>query len=415
MLQLKQPAIALAIGALLAACGGPQDQASPVTQSRSSSQQQLPPAPLDDTTRIGAGIDFTAALHADGTVYAWGSNQYGQLGQPGNGMSPTPMLVAGLSGVKALAAGGYHAAALRQDGTVWAWGNNSYGQLGNGGLSNTQGKPMQVPGMSQVITVSAGYTHNLAVTSDGTAWGWGRNGAISQARAVPVQGLSAVLAASAGTDFSLVINHDNTVSGWGDNRYGQLATRAIKTYASAPVLIAGLNDIVAVAAGGSHALALSRDGQVWAWGNNSFDQLGTKPGNSVAPHPVKGLPEPDPANPVRAIAAGTLNSAVLYADGSVWMWGSNLYGQFGDGKSHSSSKPVLVSPVAGVAGVALGHGYTSVLAKDGSAFGMGQNAKGQLGNNTTSNARVPVQVVGRSGVGVLNLGASSSVGTSSAR
>jgi alpha-tubulin suppressor-like RCC1 family protein len=136
MLKHKQSAIAIAIGTLLAGCGGGdiQGQSAAVSQSRSSAQLVVA-APLEDSSRIAAGVDFSAALHADGTVFAWGSNTFGQLGQPGYGMSTTPVPVAGISGVRAIAAGGYHATAVLQNGTVWAWGNNSYGQLGNGGLS----------------------------------------------------------------------------------------------------------------------------------------------------------------------------------------------------------------------------------------------------------------------------------------
>lgn len=405
MRKLKPSATALAVAALLAACGGAQDEASPVIQARSSSQQ-LPPAPLEDTARLSAGDNFTVALHANGTVYVWGNNVYGQLGNGGGGSSPYPVLIAGLSGVKAVEAGNSHVTALHQDGTVWAWGNNSYGQMGDGTVSARQ-RPMQVPGMSNVRTVSAGFGHNLAVTTDGTAWGWGRRGAASQqATPAPVPGLSPVLAASAGNDFSLVVNLDNTVSGWGDNRYGQLGSRTIKSFAPTPVRIEGLANIVAISAGETHALALARDGQVWAWGNNSYDQLGTNAGSSVTPRPVKGLPAPNPSNPIRAIVASAYNSAALYADGSVWMWGSNMAGQLGDGNLRFSSKPVLVASVANVAAVSNGYAFTAVLGKDGSAFGMGANSSGQLGNNTMTSSRVPVQVVGRSGVGVLDLGKS---------
>ncbi len=407
MLKHKQSAIAIAIGALLAGCGGGDSQSpsAAVSQSRSSAQL-LAPAPLEDSSRIAAGVDFSAALHADGTVFAWGSNAYGQLGQAGNGMSPAPAPVAGMSGVKAIAAGGYHATAVLQNGTVWAWGNNTYGQLGNGGLSIGRERPAQVLGISNVKAISAGYAHNLAVTNDGTAWGWGRSSGSLQPLAAPVRGLSPVLAASAGAEFSLVINRDNSVSGWGDNSYGQLGSRASKVYVKQPVRIAGLENIVAVSAGNTHALALSRSGAVWAWGSDDYGQLGTHAGNSASPKQVAGLPAPNSANPIRSILAGALNSAVVYADGSVWMWGSNLYGQYGDGSTRSSSKPIRVDALADAGGVALGNGFTVVLNKGGSAWAMGLNARGQLGNNTTVSARIPVQVAGRSGVGNLDLGKS---------
>jgi alpha-tubulin suppressor-like RCC1 family protein len=223
-----------------------------------------------------------------------------------------------------------------------------------------------------------------------------------------VRGLSAVLAASAGSDFSLVINPDNTVSAWGNNSYGQLGTPARNVMIPYPKRIPGLTDIVAISAGSMHGLALDSNGQIWAWGANEYQQLGTGAKSYIsAPMRVLGLPNPaDGARSIRAIVAGKQNSAVVYADGTVWIWGSNLSGQFGNGNVSSSATPVQMNGATGVAALAIGNGFVSILNAGGSAFSAGNNHKGQLGNNTTTGATVPVQVTGRSGVGVLDLGKS---------
>lgn len=406
-------AISLAIATLLAGCGaGSTDDGTAVTRSKSSSQEQmsLPVVEIpDDIVRIGAQQDSTGALSASGQVYAWGSNSHGQLSLPNYGASPTPVLVAGMSSVKALGVGGYHMAAVRSDGLVFAWGNNSYGQLGTGALSASRHMPGLVPGISQVKTLSAGAAHTLAITDNGQVWGWGRSiGTSYQLSAKLVSGLSPVRSASAGTDFSLVVNTDGTVSAWGNNSYGQLGTPARNVMLAKPARIAGLDNIVAVSAGSVHGMALDSNGQVWAWGSNTYQQLGTGSIAMVsAPKRVLGLPAPaDGANSIRAIVAGMQNSAVVYADGSVWIWGSNLAGQFGNGNKTSSATPVQMNGVAGVAAMAIGNGYTALLNTSGSAYGSGANGKGQLGNNSSSGAVVPVQVVGRSGVGYLDLGKS---------
>jgi alpha-tubulin suppressor-like RCC1 family protein len=150
---------------LVAGCGqptvAPSEDAS-LTSSLSGAQAQ---------ERIAAGAYHSLAVRSDGTVWAWGYNRFGQLGDGTILNRTAPVQVPGLSEVVAVAAGGLHSLAVRSDGTVWAWGNNSaYGQLGDG-TTTDRTAPVQVQGLSEVVTVAAGYHHSLAVRSDGTGWG----------------------------------------------------------------------------------------------------------------------------------------------------------------------------------------------------------------------------------------------------
>lgn len=131
-------------------------------------------AAFGDVQTIAAGSGHTLALKNDGTVWAWGDNYYGQLGDGTTTERHAPVQVTGLAGVTAIAAGGGHTVALRNDGTVWAWGDNYYGQLGDATATESH-TPVQVTGLSGVTAIAGGGAHTVALKSDGTVWSWGDN------------------------------------------------------------------------------------------------------------------------------------------------------------------------------------------------------------------------------------------------
>ena len=129
---------------------------------------------ITNVTAITGGYNHSVALKGDGTVWTWGANSSGQLGDGTTTSRNTPVQVAGLSNVTAIASGGYYTLALKSDGTVWAWGNNSFGQLGDG-TTTLRRTPVQVAGLSNVAAIGAGFQHTIAIKDDGTVWTWGRN------------------------------------------------------------------------------------------------------------------------------------------------------------------------------------------------------------------------------------------------
>jgi hypothetical protein len=190
---------------------------------------------------IAAGWYHNLAVKSDGTVWAWGANWDGQLGNGTTNLATTPVQVKGLNGVGfltdvvALAAGQEintvhdHTLALKSDGTVWAWGANGAGQLGDG-TANNRTTPMQVSGLTGIIVIEAGAASSHAVKSDGTVWAWGFNGdgvlgdGTNTIRYLPVQAISVagVITVVAGHGHSLVFKDNWEVLATGNNTSGQL-------------------------------------------------------------------------------------------------------------------------------------------------------------------------------------------------
>ena len=251
---------------------------------------------LTGITAIAAGELHTVALKNDGTVWAWGKNYYGQFGDGTTTNSNTPVQISGLTDVKAISAGAFNTVALKNDGTVWAWGLNSSGQLGDGTMEDSS-IPVRVRDLTGITAISAGFvSHAVALKSDGTVWAWGSNS-------------------------------------YGELGDGTTAGRNI------PVQVIGdLTDVMAIAAGDSHTVALKNDGTVWAWGRNNYFQLGDGTDtNRNTPTQVIGLRDDG-----KAITAGGWHTVALKKDGTVWAWGLNFSGQLGDGTTNDSYTPIQV-------------------------------------------------------------------------
>jgi alpha-tubulin suppressor-like RCC1 family protein len=192
--------------------------------------------------------------------------------------------------------------------------------------------------------------------------------------------------ASAGSH-TVVLKPDGTVWAIGNNNYGQLGSGSTDGDSNEPVQVVGLKNITAVAAGGSHSVALQQDGTVWTWGHNGSGQLGTGSNtDSNIPVRVSGLQD------VMEIAAGNSHVAILKKDGTVWAWGSNHSGQLGNGNNGSSTTPVQVSGLAGVSDITAGAFHTAALKNDGTVWTWGYNGSGQLGNGTVQSNYIPVKV-----------------------
>jgi alpha-tubulin suppressor-like RCC1 family protein len=328
--------------------------------SGSSSDVPVPVAGLGFVTAVAAGGHHSLALLANGHVLAWGAGGFGQLGDDSLTASNMPVAVEGLSTAKAISAGANHSLALLDNGTVMAWGDNEGGQLGIGGASERVDTPVLVKGLSGVKAISAGANYSLALLSNGTVMAWGENesgqlgnGNIS-ASSVPVavKHLSNVSSISAGGQFSLALLSTGTVEAWGNDAQDQLANKTVEEgFTSTPVAVESLGDVAAIAAGADHGLALLSGGTVMAWGADGFGELGNgevKP-NEGTPVAVSGLSD------VTAISAGTHDSAVLLGSGSVMTWGTNQSGVLGDGiPGGFSDVPVSVIGLAKGASISAG-------------------------------------------------------------
>jgi len=318
---------------------------------------------------VAGGGSHSLALYLDGTVAAWGLGSSGQLG---NGFTapryvPDPVNVAGvLAGKKvvAIAAGQLHSLALCSDGTVAAWGSNTYGQLGNS-TNSTAINPVAVNTAGvllgkTVIAIAAGQSHSLALCSDGTLASWGdnssgqlgsgdtitRNVPVAVSRAGVLSGKT-IISIAAGFAHSLVLCADGTLSTWGANTYGQLGVGGAPS-SNLPVSVNAVSGLagktpVAIAAGDVHNLVRSSDGSLAAWGYNLNGQLGNgSTNNSSVPVSVT-MTGVLAGKSITAIAAGNRHSLVLASDGTVAAWGLNTSGQLGDATTTQRTLPVAAN------------------------------------------------------------------------
>ncbi|NNE74461.1 MAG: RCC1 repeat-containing protein [Acidimicrobiales bacterium] len=392
---------------------------------------------LTGVSSITGGDRFTCAVLVDGTVWCWGLNAYGQLGSK-VADSPSPVQVVGpgaigtLSGVNEAAAGESHVCAVRGDTSVWCWGRNDQGQLGDNATA-TMPNPVPVLGAGGIGTltgaqsVATGQKHTCVTTADGSSWCWGQNADgqlgdnTTTDSGVPVQVvgiggngfLSGSTLAGAGELFSCAARSDWTAVCWGRNNRGQLGDNTT-TDSSIPVQIKGggwtgvFADATVTAAGDDHSCAVRLDGSAWCWGQNDKGQLGDDTtSDSLVPVPVRGPGGVSLLTGVSTVSAGAKYTCALKIDGTVWCWGQNSQGQLGDNTTADSSSPVqVVGPggsgtLTGVNEVSAGDEFTCAGLSDGTVWCWGRNDKGQLGDNTTTDSSAPVQVTDVGGVGTL--------------
>ena len=388
----------------------------------------------------GGSPGLSVGVASDGNAYAWGNNQYGQLGQGSTSSTPqkTPVRVPLPDGVASgftytqIAAGGAHVLAIGSDQTVYAWGANDQGQLGNGSKdANTHPSPMPVKGADgqpfKAVQVSAGAYDSAAIDPQGRVYTWGSEGNnhynYSTSKPTPTlakdpdgssQGLHATQV-SANWGFIMALGTDGSVYTWGYNNYGQLGNgqntgEGSTTYAADTARVPDPKDAskafkaAQISAGGFHALAISQDGTAWAWGYNDYGQLGDNTEISrTTPTQVGNPTNSSQPFQVAQISAGVIHSLAIDKSGTAWAWGRNTNGQLGDNTTSNQPTPRRVSPPAGqgnagtrlatTARINAGRGQSLAIGQDGNTYAWGDNQYGQLGNGSLAQSSTPTLVV----------------------
>lgn len=354
---------------------------------------------------IAPGSHHTLLLKTDGTVWSWGNNFVGQLGNGNFQDQPIPQRILIGGPFVGVAAGDLHSLAIAVGGEVWGWGENESRQLGPfGGAGGSV--PSQVLILPNCKRIAAGGALSVAVGADGTVWtsgiitftppfvrSWAQFGNQTNWNEVVVGGQYACNSVSpcppsscGAMTHSAGLTKSGTLWSWGENLFGQLGISGTAG-TNSPVQVGAATNWARIAAGEGHTVALRTDGSLWSWGWNAYGQLGDgTTNNRVSPVRVGNV------NDWASVAAGYRHTLALKTDGTLWAWGCNGSGQLGNGTTSSTSSPTRIGSDDDWVAVTAGAEHTVALKSNGSIWAWGSNQYGQVGDGSSAQQSSPVQV-----------------------
>lgn len=353
---------------------------------------------------ISAGNLFTAAIKTDGTLWTWGDHQYGQLGIGAvTTDAGSPVQVGTANDWVFVTAGWYTVFAIKSNGTLWAWGQNTYGKLGDGTQTN-RNVPVQIGTDTNWQSVSSNSNNTVAIKTDGSLWSWGGNlsGQVGDGtytnRYAPVRIGTANnwVSVSVGNSHTLVKRSDNTIWVWGVGLNGQLGLATVNLK-NVPTQIGTGTDWSQIEAGFSHSVAIKNDGTLWTWGYNANGQLGD---NTTVNKNVPTQVGTD--TNWQKIKAYEHNLAVK-TNGTLWAWGFNGGYQLGDNTLTNRLVPYQLTSVSNVAKISAGGHFSFVQDTNVSTYGFGVNSDGMLGSGDYLTKQTPNLIFQCSGLGLKGL------------
>jgi alpha-tubulin suppressor-like RCC1 family protein len=333
-------------------------------------------------------------------LWLWGSGQSGALGDNTivNKSSPV-QTIAGGTNWKQVSADNRFSGGIKTDGTLWLWGQNNYGPLGNNTRTNVSSPIQTIAGGTNWKQVSCGYVNTASIKTDGTLWIWGENNSGQLGDNTRVSKSSPVQTISGGANWKYVasgyqaiaaIKTDGTLWVWGNGFNGSLGNNSTTDVSSPIQTVAGGTNWKQVSCGNSVKAAIKTDGTLWLWGQNNYGQLGNNTRTNVS-------------SPIQTISGGTnwtqlsvsfFHTTSIKTDGTLWLWGYAAYGELGDNTRANKSSPVqTVSGGTNWKLVSTGLYTTSSIKTDGTLWLWGRNNYGQLGINSSDNRSSPVQTV----------------------
>lgn len=352
---------------------------------------------------VDAGITYTAgfsvAIKNDGTLWAWGDNTYGQLGDGTNMVKYTPVQIGTDDDWKIVSCQSLFVLALKTDGTLWAWGRYEASQYG-GGTTIYTNVPQQIGTDNDWKIISAGGGHSMAIKNDGTLWGWGYNfygevgDGTNQNRSIPVKigsenNWDTVCAASA---FTVAKKNDGTIWAWGNNQMGQLGDGVYYFSRSTPKQIGTDTDWKSISAKGNNTFAIKNNGTLWGWGSNAYGQI-VNAGDQYIYAPIQF----ESATDWQSVYNGYYTVQAKKNNGRLFGWGDDGTGTTGANFTYPpyTYKFIVYSPLpigtdTDWKSFGAGGSHKLAIKNDGSLWVWGSNEKGQMGIGTSS--KIPLQL-----------------------
>ena len=396
----------VAPSAITIASGGPNPAVGPITLytcpggSESIIYRVIPTLLNNDTDWIdvSAGENYTLAVKSNGTLWGWGLNNNGEVGDGTSTQVSIPTRLGTDTNWQAVSAGvgaaETHSHAIKTNGTLWSWGKNSWGQLGTEGTTSEY-QPKQAGTDTDWAFVSVGVDHSVGIKSDGSFLGWGSNSSGQLGDGSPISikqptliGTSTLWEETFAGLFGLGKMIDGTLWSWGYNFWGRLGLGLTEGEArNSPTQIGTDTDWVKVSVKRYHTLAIKSDGTLWAWGGNNSGQVGDgTTENKSAPVQI------GTDNDWSDVITSHYSSYALKANGTLWAWGSNGDGQLGDGSTVNVNFPVQIGTDNDWASLSGGYAHVVAIKSNGTAWAWGSNNYGELGDGSTSDSSSPKQV-----------------------